>query len=92
MAGGTAAGMAAAGVGAAGGFVAGALVGSALAAPYYPYGYYGRIAYGGYPASLLRPAVRVAALVERLHLGARLRLSALAKLHPPPSAGSAGRP
>ena len=60
----------------AGGFAAGALVGSALAAPYYyPYGYYGyRLS-----VSVLRPAVRMAAGVERLCLGARLRLSAPAK-------------
>ena len=57
----------------AGGFVAGALVGSALASSL-------RYGYGdGYlrllSASLLRTSLRVAALVEWLRLGARLRLS-----------------
>ena len=36
----------------------------------YAYGYY---PYGYYPLSLLRPSLRVAALVEWLRLGARLR-------------------
>ncbi len=64
-------GMAGLGLG-AGGFAAGALVGSALASPYYSYGYgYLRLP----PASLLRAAVRVAAVVERLRLGSRLRVS-----------------
>ena len=56
-----------------GGFVAGALVGSALASPYYRLRL--RLSVRILPLSLLRAAVRVAALVERLRLGARLRLS-----------------
>ncbi len=52
------------------GFAAGAVIGGALAAPYYPYGYL-PLRPGTLPSAL-----RVAAGLERLRLGSRLRLTA----------------